>query len=213
MFDKERKGFESNTYKGKTAYQKKVYIEHKVKAARKMSARTMNQPAAVKDAKIKAKQDKFLFAHEQKMLSQRLQAIALTMKELKEERKAIVADLKKRKELKYAGKLKPVQLYALRLEDDCWYIGMSYNPDRRYKLHSTGKGALWTIKHKPIEIHEVRATKEMVQDKAARLEDDMTIEYALKYGSDKVRGGGYCQTTTTPAWPQIVIDNESKIEI
>lgn len=100
---------------------------------------------------------------------------------------------------------RPILLYALQLEDDCWYIGMSRNVDRRYKAHLKGK-TLWTAAHKPVAVAEVRETGLSDDAAVARLEDDMTLEYALKYGSDKVRGGGYCQAK--PQWPDVVTLNE-----
>lgn len=99
-----------------------------------------------------------------------------------------------------------VKLYALRLQNNCWYIGMSYDVDRRFTKHLRGKGAKWTKLNHPIEIHETRDTNLYSQDEVARLEDDLTLEYALLYGSDKVRGGGYCQTK--PLWPDIIRQNE-----
>lgn len=103
-----------------------------------------------------------------------------------------------------------VKLYALRLQNDCWYIGMSYDVHRRFTKHSKGKGASWTKAHRPIEVHETRDTKQYSQDAVAKLEDDMTLEYALKYGSDKVRGGGYCQMK--PHWPLVIVENERVLD-
>jgi DNA primase len=40
-------------------------------------------------------------------------------------------------------------VYVLRLEDDCFYIGFSRNLDRRIKEHFSGNGSVWTKKHKP----------------------------------------------------------------
>lgn len=99
-----------------------------------------------------------------------------------------------------------VKLYALRLQNNCWYIGMTYDVERRFAKHSKGKGANWTKLYKPIEISETRDTKLYSQAEVGKLEDDMTLEYALKYGSDKVRGGGWCQTK--PHWPDVIRQNE-----
>lgn len=93
---------------------------------------------------------------------------------------------------------KPIMLYVLRLEHDCWYIGMSRNVDKRFKSHSKGK-AWWTNTHKPIEIFEKRETGLTSDSAASKLEDELTLEFARKYGTDRVRGGGYCQRK--PIWP------------
>lgn len=94
---------------------------------------------------------------------------------------------------------RPILLYVLRLEHGCWYIGMSRNVDRRFKAHQKGK-TIWTKENKPLEIAEVRETGLTSDSEAATLEDELTIEYARRYGVDKVRGGGYCQRK--PVWPK-----------
>jgi predicted GIY-YIG superfamily endonuclease len=131
------------------------------------------------------------------------------LKSLEAERKALVRTLalmvSRRKALN--GKPVRVWLYALRLEDNCWYVGMTYNVQRRFEKHFSGKGAAWTKRHKPIEIVEQRQTDCILQLDAAKLEDDMTLEYALKYGGDNVRGGGYCQVKYV-RWPDVVLQNE-----
>ncbi len=94
---------------------------------------------------------------------------------------------------------KPIMLYALRLESDFYYVGMSRNVDKRFRRHVAGKGSVWTKKYRPIEILETRATNTNDDSEAGLMEDAMTIEYAQLYGYDNVRGGGYCQTK--PQWP------------
>lgn len=93
---------------------------------------------------------------------------------------------------------RPILLYVLRLQDNCWYIGMSRNVDRRFKAHQKGK-TIWTKQHPPIEVAEVRETGLTSDSEASRLEDELTLEYARQYGVDRVRGGGYCQRK--PIWP------------
>ena len=93
---------------------------------------------------------------------------------------------------------RPILLYVLRLENNCWYIGMSRNVDKRYKAHQKGK-TIWTKEHAPIEIHEVRETGLNSDSEVSKLEDELTLEYARQFGVDKVRGGGYCQRK--PVWP------------
>lgn len=100
---------------------------------------------------------------------------------------------------------KPIWLYALRLQDNCYYVGMSRNIDRRYKSHLKG-GTVWTSAHPPLEVIERRETGLVDDSAVARLENDMTFEYAMKFGKDYVRGGGYCQMK--PRWPDVVLQNE-----
>jgi predicted GIY-YIG superfamily endonuclease len=141
-----------------------------------------------------------------------LQTLNIQLKKLKLRKSEVQQELKRiagGKPLRSrSGQVSSRQLflYALRLQDNCWYVGMSPDVERRFKKHCKGKGAIWTVKHKPIEVAEVRPTGKPTQAEVALLEDDMTIEYALKYGSDFVRGGGFCQTK--PGWPTIILQNE-----
>lgn len=125
---------------------------------------------------------------------------------LKQELAACEWNIKRELErLKYPTP-REVMLYALRLEGNNYYVGMSYNVERRFASHVKGKGAAWTKRHRPLEIQETRPTGKFIQDEVAKLEDDMTLEYALKYGSDRVRGGGWCQAH--PLWPDVVVEND-----
>lgn len=151
----------------------------------------------IKEAKRKAE---FTFQTEDRVLHTRLRELNKQILILKIEQQAVVKTIKERKALKRADNLQTVKLYALKLQDDCWYIGMSFNPDKRYLKHCKGKGAQFTKLHRPIEIFEVRDTGLYTQDEVALLEDDMTLQYARQYGVDKVRGGGYCQSK--PHWPK-----------
>lgn len=99
---------------------------------------------------------------------------------------------------------KPIYLYVLLLETDKWYIGQTRNVDKRFNRHSKGKGAIWTKKYKPIEIVMTRNTNLTSEGEVALLEDELTIEYAKKYGIENVRGGGYCQAK--PRWPKEVLE-------
>lgn len=101
---------------------------------------------------------------------------------------------------------KPIFLYALRLEGGHYYIGMSRNVDKRFTKHKKGKGSIWSKEFAPIEILEIRQTGSNDDSKVGLLEDDMTIEYAMKFGSRWVHGGGYCQRK--PRWPAVVVQNE-----
>jgi predicted GIY-YIG superfamily endonuclease len=148
--------------------------------------------------------DPFAFSHEDRVLRERTAELQRLINQYTQERQELISQLKRREELRNTSRLRTVQLYVLRLEDDCWYVGMTYNPLKRFKAHKDGKGAQWTKVHPPIEIHEIRPTEQYIQDRAARLEDDLTLEYAMLYGPEYVRGGGYCQAR--PLWPDMVTD-------
>lgn len=148
---------------------------------------------------------------ESMVLQRELLDVNNQLKELKKRRKSLIRQLTKsgQRIIQESYFNTTIKLYALRLEEDCWYIGMSRNPERRFKKHGTNKGAQWTRLFLPIEIAEIRDTGLLDDAEACRMEDDMTIEYAMKYGSDKVRGGGYCQRK--PRWPDVIIQNELAI--
>lgn len=124
----------------------------------------------------------------------------LKIRQLKRRNQAIKNLLGGQKLVKYPYFDKLIQLYALRLEDGCYYVGMSRNPQKRFTKHGTRKGAVWTREHHPIEILEIRDTNLTDDKEASILEDEMTLEYARQYGTDRVRGGGYCQRN--PHWPE-----------
>ena len=98
---------------------------------------------------------------------------------------------------------RPILLYVLKLEHSCWYVGMSRNVDKRFKAHKKG-GTIWTKEHTPLEIHEVRETGLTSDSEASKLEDELTFEYARRYGLDVVRGGGFCQRK--PHWPKELLE-------
>lgn len=98
----------------------------------------------------------------------------------------------KPKKKKYVN-TKPYILYALELEDGYWYIGITVNMEKRFLQHSLGGGAAWTKVHKPIRVHETRLTTITKKSRAAKLEDQMTLDYALLYGESNVRGGKWCR--------------------
>jgi predicted GIY-YIG superfamily endonuclease len=77
-------------------------------------------------------------------------------------------------------------IYVLELEDDCFYVGITYNLNLRIAQHLSGTGAGWTKMHKPIKIVEV------FHDGCTRQkEDEVTKRYVEIYGAEKVRGGSW----------------------
>ena len=78
-------------------------------------------------------------------------------------------------------------VYVLRLEDDCYYVGITTNLNLRYCQHVTGRGgSKWTRLHKPIEIVSV-----VVGDNTR--ENEITRELMRTHGWENVRGGPYCR--------------------
>jgi len=79
-------------------------------------------------------------------------------------------------------------VYVLKLEDDCWYVGLTSNLNARIAEHFGLSGRFgasnWTRAHRPVSIQEV-----VVGDYA--IENEMTEKYIAMYGSSKVQGGKY----------------------
>ena len=73
-------------------------------------------------------------------------------------------------------------VYVLELEDDCWYIGKTFHLNMRMAQHWSGQGAKWTKLHKPLRIARVLMNAS---------ENEVTKDYMVLYGSDKVRGGSW----------------------
>jgi len=79
-------------------------------------------------------------------------------------------------------------VYVLKLEDGCYYVGITRNLNMRMAQHWSGvEGAKWTKLHKPISIVEViyPATRET--------ENATTQRYMESYGKEFVRGGAWCK--------------------
>jgi predicted GIY-YIG superfamily endonuclease len=78
-------------------------------------------------------------------------------------------------------------VYVLKLENENWYVGITYNLNLRMSQHWTQQGAGWTKLHKPISIEEV------IYPASTEIENQKTLEYMERYGKEKVRGGKYCK--------------------
>jgi predicted GIY-YIG superfamily endonuclease len=79
-------------------------------------------------------------------------------------------------------------IYVLELEDDCFYIGITYNLNLRIAQHLSGSGAQWTKMHRPKKIVEV-----FYEGCTRQKEDEVTKKYVEIYGADCVRGGSWCR--------------------
>jgi len=84
-----------------------------------------------------------------------------------------------------------VFIYALKLENNKYYIGKTNNPSFRIESHFNSEGSAWTKKYKPIELVE------LIPDCDNYDEDKYTIKYMEKYGITNVRGGSFCEIRLT----------------
>lgn len=114
------------------------------------------------------------------------------------EAKALRKQKRKRNKLynKLHPKIRDYTLYALKLVEGKYYIGLTARADvlRRYNEHAKGKGAVWTKIYKPVEVMETRKIGVMKETDAVNIETMMTVEYIDKYGISNVRGGSLCFT-------------------
>lgn len=147
-----------------------------------------------------------LLNRDKRKINAQINSLDIQTKRLKLARGELLKQLKRVDRLTKEHLLKTISLYALRLKDDCYYVGISFDIKKRFDTHLSGRGASWTRLHQPLEIIEVRSTEFYDMDDVSKLEDKMTLEYAIKYGTDKVRGGGYCQMK--PHWPKDLYKTE-----
>lgn len=83
-------------------------------------------------------------------------------------------------------------LYVLELENGCYYVGITLDLERRVKEHIAGVvGANFTKANKPLRLVEDYCCNTPDRKEAYKLENSKTLEYAVKYGGDKVKGGKY----------------------
>ena len=81
-------------------------------------------------------------------------------------------------------------LYVLKCENDCWYIGVTKDLQKRFNQHKDGVGSKWTKEHEPLSVEEdfdLICDSHTIHD-AERM---LTLAYIHTYGADKVRGAGY----------------------
>jgi predicted GIY-YIG superfamily endonuclease len=79
-------------------------------------------------------------------------------------------------------------VYVLKLEDECWYVGITMDLNKRLGQHFSGDGAKWTKMHKPIGVDKI-----IYPADGDTIENDTTKEYMALYGTEKVKGGSWCK--------------------
>ena len=92
--------------------------------------------------------------------------------------------------------LKHWWLYALKLEDDKYYVGITSrkDPNTRIEQHKAGNGAKWTKLHKPADVLEVQDMGQLTEEEIKTAEDRLTLIYMDRYGIKNVRGGSMSYT-------------------
>ena len=98
--------------------------------------------------------------------------------------------------------LQELNVYVLKLEDGCFYVGMTGNVDRRLVQHTNGTAATWTTLHRPLAVLHRIPVGAVDYSLAARFEDEVTISTMSVHGIENVRGGQYCSSD------QLVIEDQ-----
>lgn len=151
---------------------------------------------------VRPKNSKPYVKTEPMLLQRELREVMSQIRELTKRKHKIIKQIKAGggKVLRSAYLEKTIYLYVLRLENGCWYVGMTRNVRKRFEQHQKNKGSMWTRKNRPVEIHQIIDTKTNDDSEASIMEDRLTLDWAEAQGYDYVRGGGYSQTK--PQWPR-----------
>ena len=88
-------------------------------------------------------------------------------------------------------------VYVLKLQDSCWYVGYSADPETRIASHFLGRGARWTQLHPPLAVESLQPGDE-------KLENVVTIALMARHGFQLVRGGRYVAADMPLPPPPIV---------
>lgn len=84
----------------------------------------------------------------------------------------------------YVAELEPI-----RDEQAKWYVGITRDPDRRYREHRNGCGAIWTARNECVDVHflgEIRTERY-----ARESENQLTLALWDEYGPNTTQGGKY----------------------
>ena len=87
--------------------------------------------------------------------------------------------------------LKHIWLYAIKLDDGKFYVGITARADpiKRIQQHINGEGAKWTKLHEPVEVLEIQDLGIISWEEAKAIEHNWTADYVYRYGMKNVRGG------------------------
>jgi len=84
-------------------------------------------------------------------------------------------------------------LYTLKLEKMKFYVGITWDIEKRLEEHKNGTASEWTKRYKVIGIMD---QEEVPTDEAQSRESTKTFEMMLKFGVNNVRGAGLCQVNS-----------------
>jgi hypothetical protein len=88
-------------------------------------------------------------------------------------------------------------IYALGLEDGCYYVGLARRPLRRIATHLAGRGPVWTREHRPLAVTALYGVRppdgaapvsSRSLAKARLIEEWVTFAYFVVFGRNRVSG-------------------------
>lgn len=91
------------------------------------------------------------------------------------------------------GKRRRYKVYVLICQKQKYYVGITaQRVSARFEQHTSGKGAKWTKKYKPLGIIEQYEIGYMTESEATVYENEKTHELISEHGAENVRGGDLC---------------------
>lgn len=100
-------------------------------------------------------------------------------------------------------------LYVLALEDDCYYVGITSNPESRIRAHFESDGAKWTQHHPPLYV--ALRCDSLSHPKPA--ERTLTLLLMDAVGWKSVRGASWTQVNRQHPPTPLENYNESNTDI
>ena len=94
-------------------------------------------------------------------------------------------------------------VYVLLLEDEKYYVGLAtHGSEFRIGEHCGNMGSKWTQQYEPLHVIDY------YYPASKKLEKEVTIYYAHKFGAANVRGGPYCSSPPPgiPMQPELTTD-------
>lgn len=122
----------------------------------------------------------------------------LTIEEIKEQRRIIGEELKRRNDIRKSTKkkhnynVKHYYVYALLLENNKYYVGITTSINLRFNKHISGRGSKWTAIYKPIRVIYLTSLGYTTEKNALLEENFHTHRLMNDYGYQNVRGGSLC---------------------
>jgi predicted GIY-YIG superfamily endonuclease len=102
--------------------------------------------------------------------------------------------------VKKSGQATQWHLYALKLEQDKWFVGITTDsPKKAFADHKAGRGGSWTREYHPVAIEREKDLGVLDIEEARRMEGRVLRKYMEHYGDENVRCGDMSDAKSTPS--------------